>query len=109
MRKVRPMNSNICYRYTPIDITYHKTYHCVMNILTASEARSNLYRLIDDSAASHQPVIIKGKRNTAVLVSAEDWASIQETLFLTSIPGMRESILEGLNTPVGDCKTELDW
>jgi antitoxin YefM len=80
-----------------------------MNILTASEARANLYRLIDESAASHHPVIIKGKRNTAVLVSAEDWASIQETLFLTSIPGMRKSILEGLNTPVDDCKKELDW
>ena len=80
-----------------------------MNILTASEARANLYRLIDESAASHHPVIIKGKRNTAVLVSAEDWASIQETLFLTSIPGMRESILEALATPISDCKTELDW
>ena len=92
-----------------VDFTYHKAYHLDMNILTASEARSNLYRLIDDSAVSHQPVIIKGKRNTAVLVSGEDWAAIQETLFLTSIPGMRESILEGLKTPVGDCKTELDW
>ncbi len=82
-----------------------------MNILTASEARSNLYRLIDDSAASHQPVIIKGKRNTAVLVSGEDWASIQETLFLTSIPGMRESILEGMNAPRSDFvkESELDW
>ena len=80
-----------------------------MNIVTASEARANLYRLIDESAASHHPVIIKGKRNTAVLVSAEDWASIQETLFLTSIPGMRQSILEGMNTPVDECKQELDW
>ena len=80
-----------------------------MNIVTASEARANLYRLIDESAASHHPVIIKGKRNTAVLVSAEDWASIQETLFLTSIPGMRESILEGMNTPVDECQKELDW
>lgn len=80
-----------------------------MNIVTASEARANLYRLIDESAASHHPVFIKGKRNTAVLVSAEDWASIQETLFLTSIPGMRQSILEGMNTPVDECKQELDW
>ena len=80
-----------------------------MQIVTASEARANLYRLIDESAASHHPVIIKGKRNTAVLVSAADWASIQETLYLTSIPGMRESILEGLATPISDCKTELDW
>ena len=68
-----------------------------MNIVTASEARANLYRLIDDSAQSHHPVIIKGKRHTAVLVSGEDWAAIQETLFLTSIPGMRESILQSMS------------
>ena len=82
-----------------------------MNIVTASEARANLYRLIDDSAESHHPVIIKGKRNTAVLVSSEDWAAIQETLFLTSIPGMRESILQGMNAPPGVFvkESELDW
>ena len=82
-----------------------------MNIVTASEARANLYRLIDDSAESHHPVIIKGKRNTAVLVSSEDWAAIQETLFLTSIPGMRESILQGMNAPRSDFvkESELDW
>ena len=82
-----------------------------MNIVTASEARANLYRLIDDSAQSHHPVIIKGKRNTAVLVSGEDWAAIQETLFLTSIPGMRESILQGMNAPRSEFikESELDW
>ena len=83
----------------------------MMNIVTASEARANLYRLIDDSAESHHPVIIKGKRNTAVLVSGEDWAAIQETLFLTSIPGMRESILQGMIAPRSDFvkESELDW
>lgn len=82
-----------------------------MNILTASEARANLYRLIDESAASHEPVVIKGKRSTAVLVSAEDWASIQETLYLTSIPGMRESILDGLKASRETFLPEsaLDW
>lgn len=82
-----------------------------MNILTASEARANLYRLIDESAASHEPVVIKGKRSTAVLVSAEDWASIQETLYLTSVPGMRESILEGLKASREAFLPEsaLDW
>ena len=82
-----------------------------MNIVTASEARANLYRLIDDSAESHHPVIIRGKRNTAVLVSGEDWAAIQETLFLTSIPGMRESILQGMNAPRSEFvkESELDW
>lgn len=90
---------------------YQKAYRYFMNIVTASEARANLYRLIDESAASHHPVIIKGKRNTAVLVSAEDWASIQETLYLTSIPGMRESILEGMNGPRTEFvkESELDW
>lgn len=94
-----------------LEKTYRKAYHSPMNIVTASEARANLYRLIDESAASHHPVIIKGKRNTAVLVSAEDWASIQETLFLTSIPGMRESILEGMNAPRTEFvkESELDW
>ena len=82
-----------------------------MNIVTASEARANLYRLIDDSAESHHPVIIKGKRNTAVLVSGDDWAAIQETLFLTSMPGMRESILQSMSAPRSEFvkESELDW
>lgn len=63
-----------------------------MQILTASEARANLYRLMDQTAESHQPVTIAGKRHSAVLLSAEDWEAIQETLFLLSIPGMRESV-----------------
>jgi prevent-host-death family protein len=77
--------------------------------ITATEARSNLYRLIDETAESHQPVIITGKRNKAVLVSEEDWEAIQETLFLLSVPGMRESIREGMATPTSECDEELDW
>jgi antitoxin YefM len=80
-----------------------------MTVIKASEARSRLYRLIDEAASSHEPVFITGKRSNAVLVSEEDWRSIQETLYLLSIPGMRESIIEGLKTPVGKCATELDW
>jgi len=77
--------------------------------MTATEARANLYRLIDETAASHQPLLISGKRNSAVLVSQEDWAAIQETLFLLSVPGMRESIRKGLATDVEDCDEALDW
>ncbi len=80
-----------------------------MTILTASEARASLYRLIDETAASHQPIVITGKRHNAVLVSADDWASVQETIYLLSIPGMRESIVEGLSTPTEECGKELDW
>ena len=77
--------------------------------MTATEARANLYRLIDETAASHEPLLIAGKRNSAVLVSQEDWAAIQETLFLLSVPGMRESIRAGLATEVKDCNEALDW
>lgn len=80
-----------------------------MTAITATEARSRLYRLIDDAASSHQPLLISGKRNNAVLVSEEDWTAIQETLFLLSIPGMRESIRAGMETPVDECSEELAW
>ena len=80
-----------------------------MPTISASEARSNLYRLIDEAAASHQPIRITGKRNSAVLISAEDWSAVQETMYLLSIPGMRESIREGMAEPVGDCAKGLDW
>ena len=80
-----------------------------MTEVTATEARSNLYRLIDEVVESHQPILIAGKRNKAVLVSEGDWSAIQETLYLLSIPGMRESIREGMDTPVDECDESLDW
>ncbi len=80
-----------------------------MPTLTATEARSKLYRLIDETTNSHQPIIITGKRGNAVLVSEEDWQSLQETLYLLSIPGMRESIREGLATSVDECEQDIDW
>ena len=80
-----------------------------MAAITASEARAKLYRLIDEVADSHDPLLITGKRRNAVLVSEADWNSIQETLHLLSIPGMRESIREGMETPPEQCEKELDW
>lgn len=80
-----------------------------MATLTASEARASLYRLIDDAAQNHQPIHISGRRNNAVLVSADDWEAMQETLFLLSIPSMRETIREGMATPVEECSKELTW
>jgi antitoxin YefM len=80
-----------------------------MATFKVSDARSNLYRLIDKAAESHEPVLITGKRNNAVLVSEEDWRSIEETLFLISVKGMRESIIEGMNTPLSKCLKELKW
>ena len=80
-----------------------------MNTLTASEVRSNLYRLMDQAAETHQPIVISGKRTNAVLVPAEDWEAIQETLHLLSVPGMRESIKQGMDEPVENCTQELHW
>jgi prevent-host-death family protein len=80
-----------------------------MTTVTASEARATLYRLIDDAAISHQPILITGKRTNAVLISQDDWTAIQETLFLLSVPGMRESIIEGMNTNPEECSKVLDW
>jgi prevent-host-death family protein len=80
-----------------------------MNILNATEARSKLYKLIDETALSHQPIVITGKRNNAVLISEEDWNAIAETIFLISVPGMQKSIKEGLAVDLLECSKELDW
>ncbi|MBC8414487.1 MAG: type II toxin-antitoxin system Phd/YefM family antitoxin [Nitrospira sp.] len=80
-----------------------------MTTLSASEARAKLYKLLDEAASSHEPIQITGKRNNAVLVSEDDWRAIQETLYLVSIPGMRESIRKGLETPVEKCSKNIKW
>ena len=80
-----------------------------MTILTASEARASLYRLIDQAAESHKPIVISGKRASAVLVSEEDWNAIQETLSLLAIPGMRESIKDAMGEPLAKSKMALKW
>lgn len=77
--------------------------------VTISEARSNLNRLIDESAETHQPILITGKRNNAILVSEEDWKAIQESIHLLSISGMRESIREGIVEPINECTEKLNW
>jgi antitoxin YefM len=80
-----------------------------MSVLTASEARANLYRLIDQVAESHDPVLIAGKRQSAVLLSAEDWKAIQETMHLLSIPGMRKSIRDAMAEPLAKSAKDLRW
>ena len=80
-----------------------------MTTLTASEARANLFRLIDQASESHQPIHISGKRTSAVLLAAEDWQAIQETLHLLSVPGMRESIKEGMAEPLSKSAKKVAW
>lgn len=80
-----------------------------MTTLTASQARIQLYKLLDKTGESHEPIQITGKRHNAILISEDDWRAAQETLYLLSIPGMRQSIRNGLKTPVNKCSKKLDW
>jgi PHD/YefM family antitoxin component YafN of YafNO toxin-antitoxin module len=80
-----------------------------MTSITASEARDRLYRLMDETAAAHQPLLITGKRSNVIMVAEGDWNAIQETLHLLSVPGMRESIQTGLDTPIDECATDPGW
>jgi len=89
-----------------------------MTTLTATEARANLYKLLDEVAQSHEPVLITGKRTNAVLISEDDWRAMEETIYLLSVPGMRESIVQGMTTPLivqgmttplEECADEVEW
>ena len=80
-----------------------------MTTLNVTEARANLYKLIDDTSVSHEPVVITGKRGNAVLLAEEDWIAINETLHLLSVPGMRESIVVGMRESIDSAATELNW
>ncbi|MGK7944946.1 MAG: type II toxin-antitoxin system Phd/YefM family antitoxin [Microcystaceae cyanobacterium] len=80
-----------------------------MSEITTRDVKDNIETLVNLVAESHEPVTITGEKNTAILISQQDWSAIQETLYLLSIPNMRESIKEGLATPIEDCMEELDW
>ena len=80
-----------------------------MRTISATEARQNLYRLIDEVTANSEPLHIVGPRSEVVVVSAEEWRGIEETLYLLSIPGMRESLLEARAGPFDDCDGEIEW
>ena len=80
-----------------------------MPTITATEARKLLYKLLDQVATTHNPVLITGKRANAVLISEDDWRAVEETMYLLSVPGMRESIVEGLKTPVEELFDEVEW
>ncbi|MFA7621355.1 MAG: type II toxin-antitoxin system Phd/YefM family antitoxin [Aminobacteriaceae bacterium] len=80
-----------------------------MSRITATEARRRLFQLVDEVAESHVPVSISGRRNSAVLVAESDWRAIEETLFLCGIPGMRDSIVDGMATPIEDCSEDAGW
>lgn len=78
-------------------------------VITASQARSDIYNLIDETAQSHEPIIITGKRHNAVMISQEDWRAIEETLYLTAIPKMADSIVEAMNAPESEFSETVEW
>lgn len=80
-----------------------------MRTLSVSKAKEMLSKLASEVSSEHEPVFIKGKGVSVVLLDSDDWSAIQETLYLLSIPGMRESIREGIKTPISECSEELAW
>ena len=80
-----------------------------MTISNVTGARANLHKLIDDTSACHEPVVITGKRGNVVLLAEDDWNAINETLHLLSVPGMPESIIEDMQEKIDNCAAELDW
>jgi len=94
---------------SPLRIFFKTLWGKNLKTINVTKARSRLYQLIDDAYESGEPIQITGKRGNAVLISEDNWKAIQETLYLLSIPGMRESIREGLNTSLEECSEDLDW
>jgi len=93
----------------PLAKWYNIWYNKYMTTLTTSQARAQLFHLVDAAVTTHHPVQIQGRRAAAVLVSAEDWDAIQETLYLLSVPGMRDSLVKNMKTPVSKCAKKLPW
>src|SRR5271168_1440324 len=104
--KIRSCNEKMS---APLDQADVFTYASGMTSLPVTQARSRLYQLLDEAADSHEPIQITGKRSNAVLVTEDDWRSIQETLYLISIPGMRDSIRKGMAEPLGKTSTKPGW
>jgi len=78
-------------------------------VMTVSQARTNIYKIMDETALTHQPIMITGKRNNVVMLSEEDWNAIEETLFLNSIPGMASSIKEAMHAPNSEFSEDIEW
>jgi prevent-host-death family protein len=78
-------------------------------VLSASQARADIYNLMDETAQTHEPILITGKRNNAVMISQEDWNAIEETLYLNSIPNMAKSIQKAMNQKDNEFSEDIEW
>jgi len=80
-----------------------------MNAINVDNAKKDLNKILETVNESHEPIYIVGKKSSAVMISEDDWRSIEETLYLMSIPKMKESILKGMKTPINKCSKKLKW
>jgi len=80
-----------------------------MRTIRVSEARANLYKLVEEASQTHEPVKITGKRGNAIIIGEDEWRAVEETLYLLSVPSMRESIVEGMKTPIDECSASVKW
>ena len=85
------------------------TFPVMTDFITATEARKNLFNLVDKVADEHEPQVIKGKRNTAVLISQEDWDDIQETLFVEQNTELAKSLIKNANSPDSQFSDKIEW
>ncbi len=118
MNKIRIISDHIVIIYLPAFGGHFKRKFefrslfrtfVIMKILSVTEARKNIYKLINQASDSHEPIHITGKNNNAVLIGEDDWRAIQETIYLLSVPGMRDSIVEGMKTPLSKTASKLKW
>lgn len=79
-----------------------------MSITNATALRKNLFGYLDAVAVNDEKVIVTTKNGNAAIISEEYLRSLEETCYLYSIPGMRERLIEGINTPLSEC-VEIDW
>jgi antitoxin YefM len=78
-------------------------------VMTVSQARINIYKIMDETSQTHQPIMITGKRNNVVMISEEDWNAIEETLYLNSVTGMADSIKEAMDAPDSEFSEDIEW
>ena len=80
-----------------------------MTTMTATQARANLFKLLDLAAHSHEPIQITGRRQNSVLISEDDFRAMQETLHLLSVPGLKKSLLKAKNAPLKSYSKKRPW
>jgi PHD/YefM family antitoxin component YafN of YafNO toxin-antitoxin module len=80
-----------------------------VHALSVNNVKERLDIILEEIQETNEPIVISGEKHSAVLVSEEVWRSIEETLYLTSIPGMKESIISGMNEKIEDCTSEIKW